>query len=310
MGLLPIVFGTMLPGFLQAAKLPVKAPEPQEHSSSWKWNFEEARKEAEKTGRDLLVDFSGSDWCGWCIRLANEVFHQEAFLKEATKHFVLVELDFPRKPQDPAIQKQNARLKVKYPIAGYPTVYLMDSKGRPYGRSGYQQGGPAPYLAMLEKFRKLRADRDRALARGAKLEGVERAKALDEAVQIVSSAGVGSFYLDEMRAIVRLDGDGKAGLASKYRKQIDRMAIEAAEGAGNLDEAMSLIEAYRTKHHPEAEEEQELLVKVGMIRYRKQDIPAAIESFGKAREASPSSPMAKQLSIWIEKLQGSTREER
>src|SRR5262245_14207111 len=63
--------------------------------SQWFADYDLAQKEAEKTGKDLLVDFTGSDWCGWCIRLHGEVFEHEAFDRGVEKDFVLVALDFP-----------------------------------------------------------------------------------------------------------------------------------------------------------------------------------------------------------------------
>ena len=56
----------------------------------WMTDFEAAKEKAKKEGKDLLIDFTGSDWCGWCIKLSKEVFEQEAFKKEAPQSFILV----------------------------------------------------------------------------------------------------------------------------------------------------------------------------------------------------------------------------
>ena len=73
----------------------------------WQTKFEDAKTKAKADKKFLLVDFTGSDWCGWCIKLKQEVFDQEAFQKEAPQRFVLVELDFPRRSNCP----QNSRLR-------------------------------------------------------------------------------------------------------------------------------------------------------------------------------------------------------
>ena len=101
------------------------------------------------------MDFTGSDWCGWCIMLDKEVFSKAEFKEYASKNLVLLELDFPRtKPMPPDIAAQNERLLRKYGIQGFPTVVVFDSSGKPLGALGYQQGGPQAFIAQLEKLRK------------------------------------------------------------------------------------------------------------------------------------------------------------
>ena len=61
--------------------------------------IEKAVEAARTDKKDILVDFTGSDWCGWCIKLHDEVFSQEAWKKAAAGKYVFVELDFPRKKE-------------------------------------------------------------------------------------------------------------------------------------------------------------------------------------------------------------------
>ena len=121
----------------------------------WLTNYEQAQKEAQAKNRLLLMDFTGSDWCGWCIMLDKEVFSKPEFKDYASKNLVLLELDFPRtKKMPPEITAQNERLMMKYRIQGFPTVIVFDSAGKPLGALGYQAGGPQPFIAELEKLRK------------------------------------------------------------------------------------------------------------------------------------------------------------
>ncbi|MFC1743632.1 thioredoxin family protein, partial [Candidatus Riflebacteria bacterium] len=88
----------------------------------WLEDFEAAKSLAQKEGKDLLVDFSGSDWCGWCIKLSEEVFSQEIFKKEAAQKFVFVLIDFPqKKEQSQEVKNRNKKLAQKFAIRGYPT---------------------------------------------------------------------------------------------------------------------------------------------------------------------------------------------
>jgi protein disulfide-isomerase len=121
----------------------------------WLTNFDQAQKEAQSKNRLLLMDFTGSDWCGWCIMLDKEVFSKPEFKDYASKNLILLELDFPRRKQmPPETVAQNERLLAKYGIQGFPTVVVFDSSGKPLGALGYQAGGPQPFIAQLEKLRK------------------------------------------------------------------------------------------------------------------------------------------------------------
>jgi thioredoxin-related protein len=121
----------------------------------WLTSYEEAQKEAQAKHRLLVMDFTGSDWCGWCIMLDKEVFSKPEFKEYANKNLVLLELDFPRmKKMPPETVAQNERLAMKYGIQGFPTVVVFDSDGKPLGALGYEQGGPQVFIARLEKLRK------------------------------------------------------------------------------------------------------------------------------------------------------------
>jgi protein disulfide-isomerase len=123
--------------------------------SGWLTSFEQAQKEAQAKNRLLLMDFTGSDWCGWCIMLDKEVFSKAEFKEYASKNLVLLELDFPRRKQmPPEIAAQNERLLMKYGIQGFPTIVVFDSSGKPLGALGYTAGGPQAFIQELERLRK------------------------------------------------------------------------------------------------------------------------------------------------------------
>jgi thioredoxin-related protein len=123
--------------------------------SGWLTSYDEAQKAAQAEKKLLLMDFTGSDWCGWCIMLDKEVFSKPEFKEYASKNLVLLELDFPRmKKMPPEVTAQNEKLAVKYGIQGFPTVVVFDSAGKPLGALGYQAGGPQAFIAELEKLKK------------------------------------------------------------------------------------------------------------------------------------------------------------
>ncbi len=117
----------------------------------WLDNYEEAKKLAKEQDKFILADFTGSDWCGWCIKLKNEVFQTPEFKSWADKNVVLLELDFPRKKQlSQSIKEQNEALRDKHKVRGYPTIVFMDPSGEEVGRTGYQRGGPAAWTKSAD----------------------------------------------------------------------------------------------------------------------------------------------------------------
>ena len=117
----------------------------------WMTDMDKAMKLSEKTGKPILADFSGSDWCGWCIRLDKEVFSRKAFKDFAKENLILVLVDFPRAGKMTQKQKMaNMALAKKYKVEGFPTVLLLDSKGKVIFQTGYQKGGAKKYIEHLK----------------------------------------------------------------------------------------------------------------------------------------------------------------
>jgi thioredoxin-related protein len=118
---------------------------------TWQTDFTQASQQAAQEHKYILLDFTGSDWCPWCIKMDKEVFNQSQFSDFALKNLVLVKVDFPRKaPQSPAEKTQNEQLAKKYAIEGFPTYVLLDSSGKEVRRQvGYLQGGANAFIDWL-----------------------------------------------------------------------------------------------------------------------------------------------------------------
>lgn len=121
----------------------------------WHDDFTKAHELAKQEKKLVLLNFTGSDWCGWCKKMKADVLLKKEFLEYAAKNVVLVDVDFPEyKEQTAGIKKTNQTLKQKYGASGYPTFVLIDADGKELGRhAGYSQGGPAKFIAMLDRFR-------------------------------------------------------------------------------------------------------------------------------------------------------------
>ena len=119
----------------------------------WETDFKKASSTAKTSGKYIMLDFSGSDWCGWCIKLEKEVFSQDAFKDFAEKNLVCVLVDFPRNKKQTVEQKQQNRdLATKYRIQGYPTIIILGPDGEPVSMTGYLQGGSKNYVQHLNEI--------------------------------------------------------------------------------------------------------------------------------------------------------------
>ena len=126
----------------------------------WNNNLKNSIEISKKTKKPLLLFFTGSDWCGWCIRLQTEVFKTPEFVKWANENVVLVELDFPRRTVlAPEITEQNNQLQQFFAVQGYPTVWFVNASKKDgkinlekLGSTGYLAGGPSAWLANANQI--------------------------------------------------------------------------------------------------------------------------------------------------------------
>lgn len=122
-------------------------------SGIWATDYEASLAAAQASGRLVLLNFTGSDWCVWCQRLREQILSQKPFLDYARERLVLVEVDFPEAAGQPAsLKAQNQALKERYAVTGYPTVIFADADGRELGRTGYMQGGPKTFVRELKRL--------------------------------------------------------------------------------------------------------------------------------------------------------------
>ena len=109
---------------------------------------------AENEGKVVMLMFSGSDWCGYCIRLEHDVLGRDEFKKFADENLVMVLADFPenKKGMSEELQNRNNALAKAYPHQGVPSIFFLDSKGRPIAQAGYKDCGPEEYIEYVRRL--------------------------------------------------------------------------------------------------------------------------------------------------------------
>jgi protein disulfide-isomerase len=128
----------------------------------WEININKAIETSNKTGKPMLLFFTGSDWCGWCIKLQNEVLKTPEFAAWANENVILVELDFPRRTeQAEETRRQNFELQKTFAVQGYPTIWFANATKKDgktnfeqLDSTGYVAGGPSVWLAGANEILK------------------------------------------------------------------------------------------------------------------------------------------------------------
>jgi thioredoxin-related protein len=244
------------------------------------------------------------------------------------KQFVLVVLDFPKQQENidkipEAQRKSNEELARTLDVQGFPTVFLMDSKGAPYAKTGYKEGGPEAYLKHLQEFRDKKVQKDGLVAKLEGTTGLDRAKLLDQIIGLTSEEFADSQYVAEMEEIVKLDTDNKGGLRDKYQFRARMIVANKAKkaamdelGAGqqaqreqdqakadehfkkgneDLKTVAGLYDAILNDLQPKAEQLQDVWFNKAEVCFLMKDLPGIRMGLEKAFEAAPTSPKAEMI---------------
>jgi thioredoxin-related protein len=259
---------------------------------AWQTDFDAAKAKAKAEKKLLLVDFTGSDWCGWCIKLKDEVFDKEAFRNEAPKRFVLVVVDFPHEKELPKkLKAQNEKLGDEFKVQGFPTVLMLDADGKLIGRTGYRPDGPKEYVKHLAEMVQSHEEILSLTAKLEKAKGLQRAKLLDRLIEDNAKLeNEADETGDWCKEIIALDAQNKAGLKPKYEYRLLMAQFTELKEAEKFDEAKAVIEKIVALQGIGGQQKQDAYFALGEICFRLKDFPGLIAGLKKALDAAPDSP--------------------
>lgn len=277
----------------------------------WLTDIDAAKKSASESKKDLLIDFTGSDWCGWCIKLNDEVFKHDAFKAGVKNSFVLVEIDFPREkgklPED--VRKRNTELGEKYAVQGYPTILLCDAEGKPYATTGYEEGGPEKYVGHLNELRKNKIKRDEAFAKAAKANGVEKAKVLVTALDAMEldEKVVANFYGDIAEQIRAADPKDETGFVKKAEagKRLEAFQKSLQEFGAKRDHegALALVDKTLKEGGFDTESTLQIMMTRSAIYASTGKFDEALKAVDEAKAFAPDSKMAPMIDQFRKRLE-------
>ncbi len=122
----------------------------------WQTDLTKAQAQAKKEKKLVLLNFTGSDWCGWCIKLNHDTFSKPEWATYAKTNLVLVEVDFPHSKELPeSLKNANDALQKKYKVEGFPTIVVVKPDGTVvWTNEGYLADGPKAMIDEIEKAKK------------------------------------------------------------------------------------------------------------------------------------------------------------
>ena len=220
--------------------------------AEWMTDFEAAKTKAAAENKALLVDFTGSDWCGYCIMLRQNVFDKPDFDAYAKDKFVLVEVDIPRAQNKltPEQMKKNQELAAQYRVSGFPSVFVMAPKGEVVG--GFVGGARA--LAEIQPALDEGVANVKALEEARKLEGDQKLEAFGKIYKSLKD-GVNASATHLVDEIIQNDPQDKCGL--RHGKDVENQLQEISQKLDNggvplgADAALALVKEYEGKVFPE-----------------------------------------------------------
>lgn len=274
-----------------------------------------AREIAAREGRVVLLELTGSDWCTACIHLRDKILATPEFEKTMGDKVVLVSVDYPRTPAlvekiSKKEREQREKLLLEYGIRGLPAVVMQDSNGMPFALIRGTRRTTADYLPLLEEALKVKARRDAAFARAAKLQGMERAKALDAALKLLPET-CRDKYTDTIAEIRRLDTEDSLGytalVANARRRIVQTEALrELRSGfAGKfqpdeLEQCREQLDAFLRQPDLLPEIRQQAYMSKADIYAMMHDILSMHACNKQALEVAPNSEVAHKLRVQIQ----------
>ena len=274
----------------------------------WLVSLEKAKEQAAKEGKDILMEFTGSDWCPPCKAFHKNVLITDVFMTEVPKTYILLKLDNPRDKsnQSEEEQAQYKELSAKMEVRGVPTVMLADATGRPYARKVGYGGTPAEdYVKELGEFAAKREQRDALLSKAEAASGLEKAKLLDQMLDVVGDLALVA-YADEANQIVQLDSENEAGLKDKYQgllnsKKIAKALAEVQRSfrTAGPEATLQKIDEMIGKFKPQGETLQQVLMVKAQLLFGidKEKSKATLEA---AQKLAPESRIGKQIDRILE----------
>lgn len=284
------------------------APEkPMPPHAAWFTDYPAARQKAIDEKKHLLLVFTGSDWIPLCRIYDRDILNQPEFIDAVSEQFVLVRLDFPKEtPQPASLVAQNRLFLRAYRVTAFPTVFLTDTEGRPYGVNGYQPVTPANFAKIIGTMRQMAVVRDQYFEKASAAQGVERATLLAKGVPNLPGNLTARYYRTQLEEIIANDPNDKTGKLAKCRRLLADVAysdqMQELEDKVEWGRMLEVTDTYiRENALQGAERQQALMNKVGV--YSKQsNMAEMVRTLLEIVAVDEKTPQGRQAQSMLDKL--------
>ncbi len=271
-------------------------------------DFNAAKKQAAEQNKGILIEFTGSDWCPPCKALRANVLTTPEFIAEASKNFVLLELDYPNaKPQTDAVKEANRKYSEMYGVEGFPTVVFADATGKPWG--GFVGGrDKADVLAAMGDAMKAKEAIKAAEAKvAAATTDDAKVAALAELLKAAPADYVDNFYGEAKKQLMELDKEDKSGFraaeALKAKIAVQTKAVEdylrqhLAQGGQTPEKMLELVKAYPNRDQLVPEVAQKFMFMEFGLTMNTGDVDGGLALLAKIIEINPNSEVGMQAAM-------------
>jgi len=262
----------------------------------------------------LLLLFTGSDWIPLCQIFDRDVLNQPDFVEEVSEKFVLVRFEFPKSRRlPPAVVAQNQLFMRAYRISAFPTVFLTDNDGRPYGVNGYQAVTPADYARMINAMRQMGVLRDQYFAKAEAAEGLEKAKLLVKGTPNLPGNLTARYYRPQLETIIANDADDETGKVTKCKRLIADVdysdSMQKLEQRIEWGKMLDLTDAYIREGSLQGPERQQALFnKVGVLQ-KQGNLPEMVRTLLEITAINEKSPQGLRAKGSLDRLRARKLEE-
>jgi len=274
-------------------------------AAPWLEDFEAAKKASAASGKPILVDVTGSDWCPPCQQMEAEVFSRPAFDALADK-YVLLRLDYPHAvPQSERLKAQNKRLADVYPFDGVPTYFMLDDKGQAFAKyTGYVPGGVTAFAALTQRFEKQKPALEQLESAAAQAApGAERAKAEDALYRQAEAWNLEWRYAKLPLSIIQDDKDGSADLKPRYLVYNAYSRFLGTWAGSDFKQAVDTLNKLAAQAKPWPDLAQKILFTQGMVQLNALgDEAKARDAFRAVRAMAPDTEVGQRAAELLDQL--------
>ncbi len=270
-------------------------------------DMDAAKKQAAEQNKGILIEFTGSDWCPPCKALRANVLNTPEFIAEASKNFVLLELDYPQqKPQTPEVNAANKGYAEKYAIDGFPTVVFADADGKPMGGFVGGRDKAGVLAAMGDAMKSKEAIKAAEAKVAAAVTDDAKLTALAELLKTVPSEYVDGFYADAKKQLMDLDTEDKTGYraAEAHKTKVESQKKEIANylklqisGGSSPEKMLEAVKAYPDRDKLVPEVAQQFLLVEFELTMNTADVDGGLAILSKIIEIDPKSEFGQQAAM-------------